>query len=88
MSIYCPKCTHVELNTTVRQDVEIDYCPECNGIWLDNGELKKIISHYVDKDFLTELNTRVISNYPDKKCGKVSEFAAEAVIELIGLSLE
>jgi Zn-finger nucleic acid-binding protein len=26
-----------------RQGVEIDYCPECRGIWLDRGELDKII---------------------------------------------
>jgi hypothetical protein len=28
---------------TDRQGVEIDYCPECRGIWLDRGELDKII---------------------------------------------
>ena len=26
-----------------RQGVEIDYCPECRGVWLDRGELDKII---------------------------------------------
>jgi Zn-finger nucleic acid-binding protein len=26
-----------------RQGVEIDYCPECRGVWLDKGELDKII---------------------------------------------
>ena len=26
-----------------RQGVEIDYCPQCRGIWLDRGELEKII---------------------------------------------
>lgn len=26
-----------------KQGVEIDYCPECRGIWLDRGELEKII---------------------------------------------
>jgi Zn-finger nucleic acid-binding protein len=26
-----------------RQGIEIDYCPECRGIWLDRGELDKII---------------------------------------------
>ena len=26
-----------------RQDVEIDYCPECRGVWLDRGELDKIV---------------------------------------------
>jgi uncharacterized protein len=28
---------------TDRQGVEIDYCPQCRGIWLDRGELEKII---------------------------------------------
>jgi Zn-finger nucleic acid-binding protein len=27
-----------------RQGIEIDYCPECRGVWLDRGELDKIIS--------------------------------------------
>jgi Zn-finger nucleic acid-binding protein len=26
-----------------RQGVEIDYCPECRGVWLDRGELDKIL---------------------------------------------
>jgi Zn-finger nucleic acid-binding protein len=26
-----------------RQGVEIDYCPECRGVWLDRGELDKIM---------------------------------------------
>ncbi|MGQ9674998.1 MAG: TFIIB-type zinc ribbon-containing protein [Chloroflexota bacterium] len=38
----CPICS-VELAMTNRQDVEIDYCPKCRGIWLDRGELDKII---------------------------------------------
>jgi Zn-finger nucleic acid-binding protein len=33
----------VELKLAERQGVEIDYCPECRGIWLDRGELDKII---------------------------------------------
>jgi Ca2+-transporting ATPase len=40
----CPGCkTDVNLLMTERQGVEIDYCPECRGIWLDRGELDKII---------------------------------------------
>jgi len=38
----CPKCA-VELKVTERQSVEIDYCPQCRGVWLDRGELDKII---------------------------------------------
>ena len=38
----CPVCNETLLLTS-RQDVEIDYCPKCRGIWLDRGELDKII---------------------------------------------
>ncbi|WP_439140220.1 zf-TFIIB domain-containing protein [Roseicyclus sp.] len=42
----CP----VDGNTLVmsdRQGVEIDYCPHCRGVWLDRGELDKIIERSV-----------------------------------------
>ena len=39
----CPICTNVDLVMTERQGDEIDYCPSCRGIWLDRGELDKII---------------------------------------------
>ena len=29
---------------TQREDVEIDSCPQCRGVWLDRGELEKIIA--------------------------------------------
>ncbi|MDQ4145104.1 MAG: zf-TFIIB domain-containing protein [Actinomycetota bacterium] len=32
-----------ELKMSERQGVEIDYCPQCRGVWLDRGELDKII---------------------------------------------
>jgi len=38
----CPSC-HVALVMSERQGVEIDYCPQCRGVWLDRGELDKII---------------------------------------------
>ncbi len=38
----CPKC-NVTLLLADRQGVEIDYCPECRGVWLDRAELDKII---------------------------------------------
>ena len=28
-----------------RNQVEIDYCPECRGVWLDRGEIDKIVEH-------------------------------------------
>jgi Zn-finger nucleic acid-binding protein len=32
-----------ELTISDRQGVEIDFCPQCRGVWLDRGELDKII---------------------------------------------
>lgn len=39
----CPVCSDAKLVMTERQGIEIDYCPECRGVWLDRGELDKII---------------------------------------------
>jgi uncharacterized protein len=38
----CPNCNEV-LVMAERQGIEIDYCPKCRGVWLDKGELDKII---------------------------------------------
>ena len=38
----CPACD-VDLVMAERQGTEIDYCPKCRGVWLDRGELDKII---------------------------------------------
>lgn len=38
----CPVC-NIALTMTERQGVEIDYCQQCRGVWLDRGELDKII---------------------------------------------
>lgn len=38
----CPKCDETLL-IAFRSGVEIDYCPKCRGVWLDRGELDKII---------------------------------------------
>jgi Zn-finger nucleic acid-binding protein len=40
--MHCPHCT-TNLLMTERQGVEIDYCPTCRGVWLDRGELDKLI---------------------------------------------
>ena len=38
----CPRC-HIDLLMSERQGIEIDYCPKCRGVWLDRGELDKLI---------------------------------------------
>ena len=39
----CPTCTDTALVMSDRQGVEIDYCPQCRGVWLDRGVLVKLI---------------------------------------------
>ena len=40
--LQCPVC-RVDLTLAERQGIEIDYCPQCRGVWLDRGELDKIM---------------------------------------------
>jgi Zn-finger nucleic acid-binding protein len=39
----CPVCPDATLLMSERQGVEIDYCPQCRGVWLDRGELDKLL---------------------------------------------
>ena len=39
----CPTCDDVQLVISSREGIEIDHCPQCRGVWLDRGELDKII---------------------------------------------
>ncbi|RWX51805.1 Transcription factor zinc-finger [Candidatus Electrothrix marina] len=66
MEKQCPCCNNVELRRTVRRGVEIDYCPDCNGIWLDNGELNKIVAESVQAS-ATESSSAEISAEASRK---------------------
>jgi Zn-finger nucleic acid-binding protein len=39
----CPVCNTSNLQLSERKGIEIDYCPDCRGVWLDRGELDKIL---------------------------------------------
>jgi Zn-finger nucleic acid-binding protein len=41
--VQCPVCSDVQLAISSREGVEIDHCPQCRGVWLDRGELDKIL---------------------------------------------
>jgi len=55
-----------ELRITERQGIEIDYCPKCRGVWLDRGELDKLIDRAIppDRDDRDVLRDR--APYPDR----------------------
>lgn len=38
----------IDLVIAERHGIEIDYCPKCRGVWLDRGELDKIIERSLD----------------------------------------
>ncbi len=44
----CPAC-QLTLQIVDRQGIEVDYCPKCRGIWLDRGELEKLIDRSNDQ---------------------------------------
>ena len=56
----CPIC-NINLQMTERRGIEIDYCPECRGVWLDRGELDKIIEKSTASNLAPE---RQISQTP------------------------
>jgi hypothetical protein len=39
--LHCPKCGN-SLEETVMDEVTVDICPACHGVWLDDGELAKL----------------------------------------------
>jgi len=43
----CPVCPDATLVMTERQSIEVDYCPRCRGVWLDRGELDKLVERAV-----------------------------------------
>lgn len=67
VKINCPVCKDSSLVISERQGVEIDYCPKCRGVWLDRGELDKIIersNELFDNERLKSFDDK---RYNDKK---------------------
>jgi Zn-finger nucleic acid-binding protein len=56
----CPACKDAQLVMTERQGVEIDYCPTCRGVWLDRGELDKII----ERSLTTTVSAQPLQSMP------------------------
>ena len=63
----CPVCKDVTLLMSEKKGVEIDYCPECRGIWLDRGELEKIIGQEESRETEEVTKTKDKSNKKEKK---------------------
>ena len=62
----CPNC-NVALTMADRNGIEIDYCPDCRGVWLDRGELDKIIERSVQQPPIQQPPVPQRSNYPNQE---------------------
>ncbi len=61
----CPVC-NVDLLLSEKQGIEIDYCPKCRGIWLDRGELDKIVEKSANaEDNFRQKERNTNTNYRD-----------------------
>jgi Zn-finger nucleic acid-binding protein len=54
----CPTCSDTSLVMSERSGIEIDYCPTCRGVWLDRGELDKIIEKSQSQKIETTVGVR------------------------------
>lgn len=65
----CPNC-NATLLMAEKKGVEIDYCPECRGVWLDRGELEKIVErsaeHYSHRENYESDSKRYGYNEPQQ----------------------
>lgn len=52
----CPNCNDTLLMSE-RNQIEIDYCPSCRGVWLDKGELDKMLE-YADRNISYQQNEK------------------------------
>jgi Zn-finger nucleic acid-binding protein len=52
---------------TERQGIEIDYCPQCRGIWLDRGELDKVLERSAQPAYRDEGERSAPAPYRDER---------------------
>jgi len=70
----CPNCNETLLMTE-RHSIEIDYCPNCRGVWLDKGELDKLLaqagkdggSSYTNQRDTNKYNSREREDYQSQQ---------------------
>jgi len=62
--LICPNC-NVAMTQVKRSEVEIDMCPQCRGIWLDRGELEKLLQPLREETAAYETRQAPRSNYQE-----------------------
>ncbi|HSH14831.1 MAG TPA: zf-TFIIB domain-containing protein [Verrucomicrobiae bacterium] len=92
----CPRCRDVVLRRhffSVKQQVEVDSCPQCGGYWLDHGELERIRSEFstasarkhATEKFLEELDDEHVNKpCPDALLKANRARSLSAMLKLVG----
>jgi Zn-finger nucleic acid-binding protein len=62
--LMCPNC-NASMSEVKRNDVAFDMCPSCRGVWLDRGELEKIIAGAKDERVAFEQDRAQFYQDPD-----------------------
>jgi uncharacterized protein len=50
----CPSCIATDLVEAQREGINVNYCPQCNGMWLDRGQLDKVVSRISEREQSSE----------------------------------
>ena len=58
----CPHCAETLLMSQ-RNNIEIDYCPNCRGVWLDKGELDKLLE-FTEQQYIPSPAGQYFNNNP------------------------
>ncbi|MDY6865932.1 MAG: zf-TFIIB domain-containing protein [Halobacteriota archaeon] len=82
----CPIC-FVEMDRKEAEvpgpNIEIDICPKCSGIWLDHGELNKLLRDRKLTDYLTKhIGTKTNSKLVCPKCGALMDIEKAEDVEI------
>jgi len=84
--IECPKCWVTMKQEEVEvlgPNIIIDICPECGGIWLDHGELKKLLKNRKLSDYLTKhIGTQSKSKLVCARCGWLMDIEPAEDVEV------
>ncbi len=62
----CP-IDNTELRITDRQGIEVDFCPKCRGVWLDRGELDKVLERSAQPAYRDERERSAPPQYRDER---------------------
>ena len=77
----CPVCKDVTLLMSEKKGIEIDYCPECRGIWLDRGELEKLMAK--EETRIEEVEEKASKTKKEEKPRRKESFLSE-IFEIFG----